>query len=85
MMKSKETRNNIIKGHTINPQNYTGVNFRELAQYTDSTSKTFTVWWLKSKNAMPLILFIHATFANHGHSQKTRRLNTREHFWIYGS
>ena len=35
-----------------NPQNYTGVNFRELAQYTDSTSKTLMVWWLKSKNAI---------------------------------
>ena len=34
-----------------------GINFRELAQYTDSTSKPFAVWWLKSKNAMPLILF----------------------------
>ena len=41
-----------------------GINFRELAQYTYSTSKTF---------------------ANHSHSRKMRRLNTREHFWIYSS
>ena len=42
---------------TINPQNYTGVNFHESAQCSDYASKTFTVWWLKSKSAMPLISF----------------------------
>ena len=33
---------------------------------------------------MQLISFANVTFANHSHSQKTQRLNTREHFWIYG-
>ena len=42
---------------TVNPQNYTGVNFHESAQYSNSASKTFAVWLLKSKNAMPLINF----------------------------
>ena len=63
---------------TLYPQNYTAVNFRESAQYFDSAGKTFVVWWLKSESA---ILFTHVAFANHSHS---RRLNTREHFWIYG-
>ena len=57
-----------LYSYTINPQNYTAVNFRELAQYTDSKGKNFVVWWLKSKNAMPLILFVHVFFVNHGHS-----------------
>ena len=30
------------------------------------------------------LIFTHVTFANPSHSQKTRRLNTREHSWIYG-
>ena len=42
---------------TVNPQNYMGVNFRESAQYSNSMSKAFTVWWLKSKSAMRLINF----------------------------
>ena len=33
---------------TVNPQNYTGINFHISAQYSNSASKTFTVWWLKS-------------------------------------
>ena len=41
--------------HTVNPQNYMGVNFHKSAQYSNSTSKTFMVWWLKGKSAMPLI------------------------------
>ena len=28
---------------TVNPQNYTGVNFHESAQYSNSVSKTFAV------------------------------------------
>ena len=47
---------------TVNPQNYAGVNLRESAQYSNSTSKTFAVWWLKSKNKMPLILFYTCNF-----------------------
>ena len=31
------------KQRTVNPQNYTGVNFRESAQYSDYTRKTFVV------------------------------------------
>ena len=42
---------------TVNPQNYMGVNFHESAQYSNSVSKTFAVWLLKSKNTMPLINF----------------------------
>ena len=42
---------------TINPQNYTDVNFRKSAQYSNSASKTFTVGWLKRKSTMPLINF----------------------------
>ena len=41
--------------HTVNLQNYTGVDFHRSAQYSYSASKTFAVWWLKS--AMLLINF----------------------------
>ena len=40
---------------TVNPQNYTGVNFRESAQYFDYTSKIFVVWWHKSNSVMLLL------------------------------
>ena len=47
---------------TVNPQNYMGINFHESAQYSNSASKTFAVWLLKSKNAMPLINFHKCNF-----------------------
>ena len=55
----------------VNPQNYTAINFHESAQYSDSASKTFVVWWLKDQSAIPLINFIYVTFTNHSHLQKT--------------
>ena len=42
---------------TVNPQNYTIVNFRESAQYSNHMSKIFAIWWHNSKSAMPLINF----------------------------
>ena len=68
--------------YTVNPQTYTGVNVCKSAQYSDSASKISTAWWLKSKSTMPLINF-HTCNFRYSHLQKTQRLNTCEHFWIY--
>ena len=70
---------------TVNPQNYTGVNFYRSAQYSNSTSKTFVVWWLKSKSAMPLINFHTCNFyKSQSFAKNLNWLNTCERFWICG-
>ena len=59
------------------------VNFRKpAAQYFDPESKPFMVWWLNSKNAMPLINFHTCNFHKSHSFAKTGRY---EHFWIYST
>ena len=69
---------------TVNPQNYKGVNFHGSAQYSYYASKTFTVWWLKSKSAMLLINFHTCNFQVIREGQILANISgfmVRERFW----